>query len=90
MQTVFQMCEIYGPVQGKMMAKLWLVNWTPAVLPVPVLEPSLRPDSPLFHTTHQLELVVGNWAIFFFFSRKKTHCVQWLERRIIIAYKDEL
>lgn len=88
MQTVFQMREIYGRVQGKMMAKLWLVNWTPAVLPLPVLEPSLRPHSPLFHATHQLESAVGNWAVvFFFFYRRKTRCVQCLRGESLLPTK---
>jgi len=57
---MFQTHEIYGQLQGKMTAKLWLVNWMPTALTLPPLEPSLKPDSPLFHATHWLEPALGN------------------------------
>lgn len=82
---MFQMCEIYGQLQGKMMAKLWLVNWTPAALPLPALELSLKPDSPLFHTTHQLEPALGNWAGVF--SNRKTECVLCLRGASLLPIK---
>lgn len=69
-----------------MMAKLWQVNWTPTVLTGPALEPSSRPDSPLFHTSHGLEPALGNSAEFFF---QQENCVcPVLERSIITAYCD--
>lgn len=60
------MCEIYGQVQGKMVAKLWLLSWTLAMLTLPVLELSLRAGSPLFHIIHQLESAVSDWVVYFF------------------------
>lgn len=62
---MFQTSEIYGQLQGKMMANFWLVNCMPAAQTLPPLEPNSIPDSPLFHAIHWLESALGNQAGWF-------------------------